>query len=141
MVTRAVALAVKVPAVLLLMVTVQVAVLPLTVGAPQVLLSEPGAGLTLGVIAPKVGVPVPSGNAVTVIVKVCGVPTSLTPLGPMGMLASTMFTVEEAEARIWLVKRASASVNTTAEDSVSGRGSPAMTARVSANVHEAPGAR
>src|SRR5262245_18946598 len=100
MVTRAVAVAVNVRAVLLLMVTVHVSVLPLIAGAPQVLLSEPGAGLPLGGLAPNVGVPVPPGNAVTVIVKVCGVPTSLTPLGPMVMLASTMFTVEEAEARI-----------------------------------------
>src|SRR5262245_6177736 len=102
MVTRAVEVGVTVTDVLLLLVTstVHVAVLPLIVGPPQVLLSEPGAGLTLGVIAPNVGVPVPPGKAVTVIVKVCGVPTSLTPLGPMVMLASTMFTVEEAEARI-----------------------------------------
>ena len=69
-VTTAVAFAVNVPTLLLLIVSVQVAVLPLTVGEPHVLLDVPGAGLTLGVMDLKVGVPVPSGNALTVIVNV-----------------------------------------------------------------------
>src|SRR5206468_4259606 len=90
----ALALAVKVPTVLLLMVSVQVRVLAsTTVGVPHVLvLARSGVGLTLGVIVPKVGgVATPSGMAITVMVKVCGWPTSLVALGAMLIEASTYF--------------------------------------------------
>src|SRR6266851_7067096 len=71
MVTWAEALAVKLPAVLLLMVSVQVATLSRTLGAAQVVLWLPGAGLTLGVMVPKLTGLAPSGMAVTVMVKTC----------------------------------------------------------------------
>ena len=80
----AVAVAVKTPAVGLLMVTVQVATLPLIVGALQVLDVESGAGLTAGTI--EVNSVVCPGSDVTVTVKVCGWPTSLTASGAIAML-------------------------------------------------------
>ncbi len=86
--TDAVALAVKVPADEELIVIVQVAVLPETAGVAQVSLSDPGAGLTDGVIAPKLGV-VPLGTAVTVTVTGGGWPTSFTAEGLMAIDAST----------------------------------------------------
>jgi len=70
-VTWALAFAVNTPAELLLMVSVHVAVFPLTVGLLHVELCEPGCGLTLVVIAPKLTGVAPAGIAVTVIVKVC----------------------------------------------------------------------
>jgi len=89
-VTWALALAVKTPAALLLIVSVQVAVFPLTVGLLQVELCEPGCGLTLVVIAPKLTGLAPDGIAVTVIVNVCAFPTSFTAVpGVIEMLAST----------------------------------------------------
>src|SRR5712691_3575923 len=91
MVTWAEALAVKTPGVGLLMVRVQVATLSTTLGEPQVSLWLPGAGLTLGVMVPKLTGLAPSGRALTVMVKVWAVPTSFTPLGAMEMLASTNF--------------------------------------------------
>jgi len=63
-------LAVNTPVELLLIVNVQVAVLPLIVGLLHVELCEPGDGLTLVVIAPKVTGVAPDGIAVTVIVNV-----------------------------------------------------------------------
>src|SRR5438309_917911 len=64
--TTAVALAVKVPGVLLLMVMVQLAALLTTVRLPlQVSLSEVGDGLTLGVMVMPVTLP-PSGSPVAV---------------------------------------------------------------------------
>src|SRR5207245_1116800 len=80
----AVAVAVKTAAVSLLMVTVQVATLPLMVGALQVLDVESGAGLTAGTI--EVNSVVCPGSDVTVTVKVCGWPTSLTASGAIAML-------------------------------------------------------
>src|SRR4030095_11063345 len=72
------------------MVSVQVAVLPLMVGEAQVELCDPGAGLTLVVIAPKVTGVAPDGIAVTVIVNVCACPTSFAAgVGVIGMPAST----------------------------------------------------
>src|SRR5260221_692514 len=72
------------------MVSEQVAVLPplLSTGLPQLELEVPGGGLTEVVIA-WLGAPGPAGLALTTIVKVCGVPTSFTPLGEIEMLAST----------------------------------------------------
>ena len=58
------------PAELLLIVNVQVATLPFTVGEPQVVLCDVGAGLTLGVIAPKLTGVAPDGIAVTVMLNV-----------------------------------------------------------------------
>src|SRR5260221_9130421 len=79
-VTTALALAVKVPAVGLLMVSEQVAVLPplLSTGLLQLELEVPGGGLTDVVIEVKVGAPVPAGKALTVMVKVWAWPTWLT---------------------------------------------------------------
>ena len=71
MVTTAAAFAVNVPAVSLLIVRVQVATLPTTVGAAQVLLCEVGAGLTLGVIEVNATGVAPDGIAVAVIVNTC----------------------------------------------------------------------
>ena len=74
---------------MLLMVTVQVATLPLIVGDPQVLENDDGTGVTLGVMAPKL-TDCPAGMAVTVTVKVCGAPTTLVAVGgPMATEAST----------------------------------------------------
>jgi hypothetical protein len=84
----AVALAVKVAAVALLIWNEQVAVLPLTVGAPHVLFSSVVDGETLGVIDVSVAV-VPAGLAVLVTVNVCAWLTSFTPLGAMLTLAFT----------------------------------------------------
>jgi hypothetical protein len=64
------AVAVNVPGSLLLIVTVQVAVFPVTVGLAQVLLIEPGAGETCGVIDVSDAV-LPPGNAVVEIVNTC----------------------------------------------------------------------
>ena len=89
MLTTAAALAVNSPAVELSMVTVQVAVLPETVGEAQVLLIEPGAGVTDGVMLVKVAFGEPAGRAVTVTVKVWESPTSLTAVGAMAIEAST----------------------------------------------------
>ena len=88
-VTCAVTSAVNTPAELELMVTVQVAVSPLTDGEPQVVLMEAGAGLTLGVIEVKLTGDAPAGIAVTVTVKTCWWPTSFTALGAMATDAST----------------------------------------------------
>ena len=87
-VTAAVALAVKTPGELLLMVTEQVATLPETEGEPQVVDCDVGAGVTTGVIDPKLTL-VPVGMAVTVTLKVCWLCTSLTPLGAIATEAST----------------------------------------------------
>ena len=92
MVTAPDALAVYVPAVLLLMVSVQVSTLPLTVGEPQleVLVVRPLVGETEALMAPKLtGVALP-GSAVNVTVKTCWCPTSLSAFcGVMVMKAST----------------------------------------------------
>ena len=89
-VTTPVALIVKTPAVVLLIVMVQVAVLPLTVGAAQVLLVEVGAGEMFGVIELNAtGVALP-GMAVKVTVNVWATPTLFVEdAGVMVMLAST----------------------------------------------------
>jgi hypothetical protein len=71
MVTSALAFAVNAPAVPLLIVSVQVAVFPSTVGDPQVESCEPACGLTLVVIEPKLTGEAPDGIAVTAIVNVC----------------------------------------------------------------------
>jgi hypothetical protein len=84
----AVAFAVNVPGSLLLIVTVQVAVFPVTVGTAQVLVIEPGAGETCGVSEVKVAV-VPAGMAVVEMVNTCWWPTSFTPLGVTLTFAST----------------------------------------------------
>jgi len=70
-VTWALTFAVNTPAELLLIVSVQVAVFPLTTGVPQSVPCVPGAGLTVVVIAPKLTGVAPDGIAVTVIVNVC----------------------------------------------------------------------
>jgi len=69
--TCALELTVNVPALLLLMVTVQVAVLPFTVGDAHVVLCEVGAGSTLTAIAEKLTGVAPAGIAFTVTVNVC----------------------------------------------------------------------
>jgi len=66
----AVPLAVNTPAVALLIVSVQVAVFPLTCGLLQVVDCDDGAGLTLGVIDVSVAV-VPDADATEVIVNTC----------------------------------------------------------------------
>jgi hypothetical protein len=88
-VTEPLALAVNVPAVLLLIWKVQLALVlvPFTVGLAQVLLST--VELALGVIVKLPEVVSPPLRALRVTVKVCAVPTSLTPLGEIVMLAST----------------------------------------------------
>src|SRR5438876_965194 len=77
------------------MVTLQVATLPppLIVGPLTVGVSPP---VTVRPSVPKLGVPVPAGEAVTVMVKVCGVPTSLVALEEMLMLASTTLMLADA---------------------------------------------
>src|SRR2546425_8329563 len=97
MVTWAEALAVKLPAEPLLMVSVQVAVLLTMVGAPQVVLWLSGAGLTDGVMLVKTTGLAPSGRALTVMVKVWAVPTSFTPLGAIVILASTTFSASRPQ--------------------------------------------
>src|SRR5204863_193895 len=84
------ALAVNVPVVLLLMVIVQVAISPTNaMPAPQVVLCDDGAGLTLGVMF-TVPAGTPAGNLCTVTVKTCSWPTSLVAVfGAMAMLMST----------------------------------------------------
>ena len=78
---------VKVPALVLLMVTVKVAVLPLMVRALTVGVRPP---LTVTVGVPKLGVPVAAGKAVTVTVKTSACLTSLTGVnGVMPIRAST----------------------------------------------------
>src|SRR5437867_11588782 len=68
MVTWALALAVNLPAELLLMVSVQVAWLPTTVGLPQVEDRVPGAGETLVVMLKALAVrPEPPARAFTVM--------------------------------------------------------------------------
>jgi len=84
----AVALAVKTPGVVLLIVSVQVAVLPFTCGFAQVDDCVPGAGDTLGVIDVRVGV-VPEAVATEVIVNTCWLPTSFTSFGVIDTFAST----------------------------------------------------
>src|SRR5260221_11903048 len=71
------------------MVSVQVAWLPLTVGAPQVEDVDVGAGVTEVVMAWRLTGVAPAGMALTVMVKVCGLPTVLEALGLIEMLAST----------------------------------------------------
>src|SRR5437588_108136 len=89
MVTWSLAWTVKVPALVLLMVMVKVAVLPLTVRPLTVGVSPP---LTVTTGAAKLGAPVPAGKAVTVAVKVSGLPTALTGVsGVMLIVASTAF--------------------------------------------------
>src|SRR5216683_3522121 len=85
-VTTAVALAVKVPVVPLLIVSVQVAEVPDVV--PHVLLDEDGRGPTLVEIV-MAGVPVPLGKAVAVMVKVWEWLISLMAFAAMEMAAST----------------------------------------------------
>src|SRR5258707_7831182 len=82
-VTTALALAVKVPAVGLLMVSEQVAVLPplLSTGLLQLELEEPGGGLAGVPIAAKVRAPAPAGKTMTGMVKGWGGPTWVTALG------------------------------------------------------------
>jgi hypothetical protein len=87
-VTFAVALATNVSAKVELMVTVQVAVLPITVGAPHVVASVVGVGSTSGVISKATG-EAPLGWACAVIVKTCGSPTALTSSGVICTEAST----------------------------------------------------
>jgi hypothetical protein len=70
-VTCAFAFAVNAPAELLLMVSVQVAVFPFTLGESQVVLCDDGAGSIVAAIAPKLTGVAPAGTAVTVIVNVC----------------------------------------------------------------------
>src|SRR5205807_1093 len=90
-VTSAVALAVYSPVAKLLMVSVQVAVLPLTTGVPQVSLCDAGAGLTAVEMTKLEGATGP--RAVATTVKVCVWPISFTPLGVMLTAASTYFFV------------------------------------------------
>ena len=82
MVTVSRAVTVNVPAVALLMVTVQVATLPLTLGPLTVGVRPP---VTVTARAPKLGVPVPPGKAVTVTVNTSWFFTSLT--GVNGVMA------------------------------------------------------
>ena len=84
----AVAVAVNVPGLLLLIVTVHDAVFVPNVGVAQVSDSEPGAGEMCGVIEVNDAV-VPAGRAFVVIVKVCSWPTGFTPFGVIEMFAST----------------------------------------------------
>jgi competence protein ComGC len=67
----AVAVAVNVPALLLLIVTVQLAVFVPNVGVAHVSVSESGVGETLGVIEVNVAVEPVLGDALVVIVNVC----------------------------------------------------------------------
>jgi len=85
----AVAFAVNTPTLLLLIVTVQVAVLPFTCGLLQVLDIVPGAGETFGVIDVSVAVVPAAGEATEVIVNVCGEPTSFTSFGVIDTFAFT----------------------------------------------------
>jgi hypothetical protein len=85
----AVAVAVNVPGLLLLIVTVQLAVLVPSVGVLQVSDSESGVGEMCGVIDVSVAV-VPAGSAVVVIVNVWACPTGFTPFGLIEMFASTI---------------------------------------------------
>src|SRR4051812_47832650 len=88
MVMLAVPLAVKVPGVLELIVSVQVAVSLTTCGAPQVFDCVDGAGVTDGVIELKtIGPTVP--DALAVIVKTWAVPTGFTPSGVIEIDALT----------------------------------------------------
>jgi hypothetical protein len=84
----AVASAVKTPAELLLIVTVQLAEFVPRVGVEQVSLSDVGAGEMFGVIDVSVAVE-PAGSAFVVIVNVCALPTSFTPFGLIETFAST----------------------------------------------------
>src|SRR5712692_312315 len=95
-VTLAVALAVKVPVVPLLIVSMQVAEVPNVV--PHVLLDKPGGGLTFGVIV-MLGVPVPLGKAVTEMVKVCAWLISFVAVGVMVIEASTARSGSDPQAR------------------------------------------
>src|SRR5215475_8364752 len=100
--TCALTFAVNTFAELLLIVSVQVAVFPLTVGEPQVVLCVPGAGLTLGVIVPKLTGVAPDGFAVTVIVNVCAFLTSFTAdAGVIATLASTKRLTASGELPPW----------------------------------------
>jgi len=88
MVTTAVALAVNTPAVVLLMVRVHVSVFP--TGAAQMTAPRvEGVGVTLAVTLVNVGVPVESGSAFTVMVKVCAWFSSLVAVAVMPTFAST----------------------------------------------------
>src|SRR5262249_13311103 len=92
MVTLSLAWTVKVPGVGLLMVSVQVATLPLmlTRVGPLNVPGVPDGKVTVGVA--KVGVPVAAGKAVTVMVKVSAWLISLTGVcGVMLIVASTAF--------------------------------------------------
>src|SRR6185503_8473777 len=84
----AVAFAVNVAATVLLIVSVHVAVLPLTCGLLQVVDCELGAGETLGVIDVSVAV-VPEAVATEVIVNTCWSFTSFTSFGVIDTFAST----------------------------------------------------
>jgi hypothetical protein len=94
-VTVPLALAVKVPAELLLITIVHVRVLPLPESVGQVPPVEPGAGVTfVPVIANADGDrPVLPGMPVNVTVNVCAVPTSFVALGEIEIAASTYFLV------------------------------------------------
>src|SRR2546425_1114951 len=79
------------------MVTVQVAVLPLTTGASHVLELDAGAGDTVVPIVPNETPEASPGSAVTTMVNVWACPTSFTPLGAIWMLASTQLLVAGPE--------------------------------------------